>query len=55
MLIFHSLWTVVLVVVFLGIVIWAFNSKRRQAFDEAAHLPLLDDPAITPDEEQNRG
>jgi len=32
--------TAVLLVLFLGIVFWAFSRKRRKAFDEAARLPL---------------
>jgi cytochrome c oxidase cbb3-type subunit 4 len=30
-------------VLFLGIWAWAWSSRRREAFDEAAHLPFLDD------------
>ena len=32
--------TVVLFVVFIGIVVWAWSGKRRKDFDEAANLPL---------------
>lgn len=32
--------TAVLLVLFLGIVFWAFSRKRKRAFDEAAQLPL---------------
>jgi cytochrome c oxidase cbb3-type subunit 4 len=39
----HSWWTVLLLVVFVGIVIWAYSSKRRADFDEAARLALDDD------------
>lgn len=38
--IFHSFWTVLLLILFIGIVIWAFSSRRKRAFDEAARLPL---------------
>ncbi len=41
--IFHSLFTVVLFAVFIGIVLWAWSSHRRQAFDEAANLPFADE------------
>lgn len=37
---FSGLITLVLMVVFVGIVIWAYSSKRRKDFDEAARLPL---------------
>lgn len=39
----RSLVTVVSVVTFLGIVVWAFGAGRRERFDEAAHLPFADD------------
>lgn len=35
--------TGILLVVFLGIVVWAFEHKRKASFDEAARLPLQDD------------
>ena len=38
-----SLMTVVMLVVFLGIVAWAYSSKRSAAFDEAARVPLEED------------
>ena len=39
----RSLVTVVSLVTFLGIVVWAFGPGRRERFDEAAHLPFADD------------
>ena len=42
----HSIWTIVVMVVFLGIVGWAYSSKRQVKFDEAARLPLDDDDSI---------
>jgi cytochrome c oxidase cbb3-type subunit 4 len=45
--VFHSIWTVVILVVFIAIVVWAWSGKRRQAFDEAARLPLEDDDGVT--------
>jgi cytochrome c oxidase cbb3-type subunit IV len=41
----HSVWTVVSVVLFIGIVVWAWSGKRRRSFDAAAQLPLEDDDA----------
>ncbi|MDT7835311.1 cbb3-type cytochrome oxidase subunit 3 [Aquabacterium sp. OR-4] len=29
--------------VFLGIVVWAWKGRRREAFDAAAQLPFIDD------------
>jgi cytochrome c oxidase cbb3-type subunit 4 len=39
----HSIWTVLMFVLFIGIVAWAFSRKRKKNFDEAARLPLEDD------------
>ncbi len=43
---FQSLWTIVVMVTFLGIVWWAFSSKRKAAFDEAARVPFEDEPQV---------
>ena len=43
---FQSIWTIVVMITFLGIVVWAFSRKRKSAFDEAARLPLEDDQLI---------
>jgi cytochrome c oxidase cbb3-type subunit 4 len=41
-----SVWTIVVLVLFVGIVLWAFSGKRRQHFEEAARIPFdEDDPA----------
>lgn len=39
----QSVWTIVVMVTFLGIVAWAYSSKRKSSFDEAARLPFDDD------------
>ena len=44
---FHGLWTAVLLVIFIGIVVWAWSRKRKKDFDEAARLPLDDDKPVT--------
>ena len=41
--VFHGLWTALLLVIFIGIVVWAWSGKRKSAFDEAARIPLEDD------------
>jgi len=43
---FSSLMTVVMLVVFLGIVAWAYSSRRSAAFEEAARVPFEED-AVT--------
>ena len=39
----HSVWTVLLFVLFIGIIVWAWSAKRKPRFDEAARLPLEDE------------
>ena len=41
---FSSVMTVVMLVVFLGIVFWAWSAKRHAAFEAAARTPLEDEP-----------
>lgn len=45
-LMFHSIWTVLLLILFVGIILWAFSSRRKQRFDEAARLPLEDEDEV---------
>jgi cytochrome c oxidase cbb3-type subunit IV len=42
----QSAFTVIMFLLFLGIVVWAWRSKRKSAFDAAAQLPLLEDTAV---------
>ena len=39
----HSIWTVILFVVFLAIVVWAYSGRRKKDFDEASRLALDED------------
>lgn len=39
----RSLVTVISLLVFLGIVAWAWSRRNRERFDEAARLPLQDE------------
>jgi cytochrome c oxidase cbb3-type subunit 4 len=47
--------TGILILVFIGIVLWAWSSRRRQDFEEAAHLPLEDDDERGGQKEQGNG
>ena len=38
--------TVVLFVAFIGMWIWAWSSKRQSDFEQAANLPLEDEPLM---------
>ncbi len=46
---FHSWWTVLMFVLFIGIVVWAWSSRRKTRFDAAARLPLEDEESIPVD------
>lgn len=39
----HSIWTVIVFIIFIGIVLWAYSGNRKKDFDEAAKLALDDD------------
>jgi len=39
----HSIWTVVVLVVFVGIVIWAWSGANKASFDDAANIPFQED------------
>lgn len=39
----RGLSTLLLMLTFIGIVVWAWSSKRKKDFDEAARLPLDDE------------
>ncbi len=51
MALFHSLWTIVLLVLFVGIVAWAWGAGRRERFEHAARMPLEDDEPVSPERE----
>jgi cytochrome c oxidase cbb3-type subunit 4 len=38
-----SIFTVIVFVIFIGIVVWAFSSKNKKKFDEAANLVFADE------------
>ena len=35
--------TLFLMITFIGLCIWAYSSKRKKTFDEAANLPFADE------------
>jgi cytochrome c oxidase cbb3-type subunit 4 len=43
----QSVWSIVIFVTFIGIVLWAYSSKRKAAFDEAARLPFDDEVPVS--------
>lgn len=36
--------TAIVFIAFIGVVLWAYSSRRKDSFDEAANLPFADDP-----------
>jgi len=44
----HSIWTVLALVAFVGIVIWAWSGKRKPGFEQAARMALDDDLPVPP-------
>lgn len=40
---FRGIVTLVILVLFVGIVVWAYSSRRKKQFDEAANLVFDDD------------
>jgi len=40
----HAVWTVLLLIIFIGIVGWVFVVRRRSDFEQAARIPLDDEP-----------
>ncbi|MCB1632661.1 MAG: cbb3-type cytochrome c oxidase subunit 3 [Pseudomonadales bacterium] len=39
-----GLGTVLAMIAFIGVCIWAWSDKRKQRFEEAAQLPFADEP-----------
>ncbi len=39
-------WTIVVMIIFLAIVFWAWSGRRKESFDEAANIPLEDEDFI---------
>jgi cytochrome c oxidase cbb3-type subunit 4 len=39
----RGLSTILVMIVFIGICLWAFNGRKKKDFDDAANLPFQDD------------
>jgi cytochrome c oxidase cbb3-type subunit 4 len=55
MAIIHSVWTVIVFLFFIGVVAWAYDRRRKPAFDAAARIPLDDDNDELNSEEKRHG
>lgn len=51
--IFQSVWTILVMVIFLGIVAWAYSSKRKESFDATAQSPIDDDDSVKAKEKKD--
>ena len=51
----RSIVTLVCMITFVGIVIWAYSSRRAQDFEEAAMLPFADEEQLTKKQESRHG
>lgn len=47
--------TLVVLIAFTGTVLWAYSSKRRASFDEAANLPFADEESPAKPDEKASG
>ena len=36
----QGIWTIIVMVVFLGIVFWAWSGKRKKDFEDASNIPF---------------
>ena len=41
-----SIWTVIVLLLFLGIVAWAWHKNNKADFEAAARIPLNDDDSV---------
>ena len=37
---FQIVWTIVVMIIFIGIVLWAWSGRRKESFNDAANIPL---------------
>lgn len=50
----NSIYTVLVFVIFIGIVFWAYSKKSKKGFDEAANLVFADELEQTKTDQKNR-
>ncbi len=48
----RSVVTLICMLTFIGIVIWAYSARRKSDFDEAAMLPFADEEPINSKEQE---
>ena len=50
----RSVVTLISMMTFIGIVVWAYSARRKQDFDEAAMLPFADEEQLNTKEQEPR-
>ncbi len=45
---FRGIVALVILVAFIGVVLWAYSSRRKASFDRAANSIFDDEPRVTP-------
>ena len=43
----QSVWTVMALVVFIGIVVWAYSSRKKADFEKAGRMAMDDDKPVS--------
>ena len=43
--------TIILMIAFLGLVAWAWSSKRKETFDKLSQMPLEEDDGQAPEDD----
>jgi cytochrome c oxidase cbb3-type subunit 4 len=51
----RGLGTLLVLIAFVSVTIWAYSGRNKARFDEAANLPFADEPASNKSEEQASG
>ena len=51
----RGLYTALLLLIFIGICVWAYSKRRKSDFEEAANLPLEGDDAINKGTRNSKG
>lgn len=55
MITFHTIWTAVLFIIFIGIIVWAMNRRQKQRFDSAAQIPFKHDDLDSQERDEHHG
>jgi cytochrome c oxidase cbb3-type subunit 4 len=50
---FQSVWTIIVMVIFLGIVVWAYSNKHKASFDATAKSLIDDDDSVKAKEKKD--